>query len=211
MTREPSRPAGDLTELLAAASGGNAEALNALFPLVYEELRRLAHSRLRAERTDHTLNTTALVHEAYLKLVGQKHVQWQNRAHFYAVAARAMRRILINYAEARRASKRGGGAARIPLEDAELVLHDDRLDELLALDQALARLKGFSPRGVDIITYRFFGGLTHEEIAEVMSISEVTVRRTWSSAKSWLRRELRAAQPEEPQRASHDVPAAEGP
>jgi RNA polymerase sigma factor (TIGR02999 family) len=186
--RSPSDP---VTELLAAASGGNVDALNRLFPLVYDELRRLARNRLRAERNDHTLNTTALVHEVYLKLVEQERVEWQNRAHFYAIASRAMRRILINYAEMRKAGKRGGGAVHYALEDAGLVFREDQADELLALDEALNRLKAFNPRGADVIEYRFFGGLTHEEIAEVLGTSVITVRRVWSSAKSWLRRELR--------------------
>ncbi len=194
---EPAKP-GDrdqVTELLAAASGGNVEALNQLFPLVYEELRRLARNRLRGERADHTLNTTALVHEAYLKLVEQRRVQWQSRAHFYAIASRAMRRILINYAEMKKAGKRGGGAPVIALEEAGIVFHAHQVDELLALDEALDRLKAFNPRGADVVVYRFFGGLTHEEVAEVMGTLAVTVRRAWSTAKSWLRRELRGALP----------------
>jgi RNA polymerase sigma factor (TIGR02999 family) len=187
---------GQVTQLLVAARGGNVEALNELFPLVYKELLRLARSRLRSERRGHTLNTTALVHEAYLKLVEQKHVAWQNRAHFYAIASRAMRRILINYAEMRKAGKRGGGAVPIALEDAGIVFQDHQLDELLALDQALNRLKEFNPRGATVIEQRFFGGLTFEEIAEAMGMSVVTARRSWSTAKSWLRRELREAIPD---------------
>ena len=186
---------GQVTELLAAASGGNVDALNQLFPLVYEELRRLARSRLRAERSDHTLNTTALVHEAYLKLIEQTRVEWQNRAHFYAIASRAMRRILINYAEMKRAGKRGGGAVQVQLEEAGIVFSEDQADELLALDEALNRLKEFNPRGSDVIVYRFFGGLSHEEIAQVMGTSVITVRRAWSTAKSWLRRELQEELP----------------
>jgi RNA polymerase sigma factor (TIGR02999 family) len=192
-TPEPDR--GQVTQLLAAASDGNVEALNQLFPLVYRELLGLARNRLRAERRGHTLNTTALVHEAYLKLVEQKHVAWQNRAHFYAIASRAMRRILINYAEMRRAGKRGGGAVPIALEDAGIVFADHQIDELLALDQALGRLKEFNPRGAEVVEQRFFGGLTFEEIAEVLGTSVVTVRRSWSTAKSWLRRELRDSIP----------------
>jgi RNA polymerase sigma factor (TIGR02999 family) len=180
-----------LTLILARASNGNVDALNELFPLVYDELRRLARSHLRGERSDHTLNTTALVHEAYLRLVGQDRVEWQNRAHFHAVASQAMRRILINYAEARRARKRGGGRVQVTLEAAGLVIPDARLDELLALDQALDRLKSFNARGADVVVYRFFGGLTYDEIAHVLGTSTVSVRRAWSSAKSWLRRELR--------------------
>lgn len=178
--------------LLAEASNGNVEALNTLFPLVYNELRRLAHARLRSERSDHTLETTALVHEAYLKLVEQREVQWQNRAHFYAIASRAMRRILINHAESKRAGKRGGGALTISLDDAGMVFDDERADELLALDAALERLKEFNPRGADVVVHRVFGGLTHEDIAVSMGMSVVTVRRAWSAARVWLRRELTA-------------------
>lgn len=176
--------------LLAQASAGNVEALNTLFPIVYEELRRLARSRRRGEREDHTLNTTALVHEVYLKLAGQSRVHWQGRSHFYAVASRAMRRILINHAEARRAAKRGGGVVPLELNELSLVLSDDQAEELLALDAALDRLKVFNARGADVIVQRFFGGLTHEEIAESMDTSVITVRRAWTAARSWLRREL---------------------
>jgi RNA polymerase sigma factor (TIGR02999 family) len=194
---EPSRSSDrdQVTELLLAAGGGNVDALNRLFPLVYDELRGLARSRLRAERDNHTLDTTALVHEAYLKLVEQTRVQWQSRAHFYGVASQAMRRILINYAEARSAEKRGGGAALLSLDEAGIVFRDEQAGELLALDEALERLKAFNPRGADVVTYRFFGGLTHEEIAEVMGTSAVTVRRAWHAAKSWLHRELRETLP----------------
>jgi RNA polymerase sigma factor (TIGR02999 family) len=186
-------PAGgdeSLTELLEHASGGNAEAFNRLFPLVYEELRILARSRLRSERDGHTLNTTALVHEAYLKLIDQTRVQWQNRAHFFAIASRAMHRILINYAHMRKAEKRGGGAAHVPLEEAGIEMTQGQVDELLGLDQALDRLREFNERGADVVVYRFFGGLTHEEIAEVMDTSAITVRRSWTAARAWLRREL---------------------
>jgi RNA polymerase sigma factor (TIGR02999 family) len=184
-----------ITQLLAAASCGNVEALNELFPLVYGELRRVARNRLRVERDDHTLSTTALVHEAYLKLVEQSRVEWQNRAHFYAIASQAMRRILINYAAMKKAGRRGGNFSHIALEEAGLVFDEDQVDELLALDQALDRLKDFNRRGAEVVVYRFFGGLTHDEIAEVMGTSEVTVRRAWSAAKTWLRRELRDAIP----------------
>jgi RNA polymerase sigma-70 factor (ECF subfamily) len=187
--------ADQLTALLEAASGGNVEALNRVFPLVYEELRRLAHNQLLSERDGHTLDTTALVHEAYIKLVDQTRVQWRNRAHFFAIAARAMRRILLNYARARRAEKRGGEPVRIPLEDAGIVVASDRLDELLALDEALERLQAFNPRGADVIVYGFFGGLSHEEIAEVQRTSVVTVRRAWTAARTWLYRELSGAMP----------------
>jgi RNA polymerase sigma factor (TIGR02999 family) len=193
-----------LTELLEQASLGNVEAFNRLLPLVYEELRRMAHKRLRFERPDHTLNTTALVHEAYLKLVDQTRVQWQNRAHFYAIASRAMRRILMDYAEMKKAAKRGGAARAIPLEDAGLIVTSADVDELLALDQALTRLATFNARGADVVAYRFFAGLSYEDIAEVMNTSTVTVRRAWSAARSWLHRELRTV-------LADDEANAEGP
>ena len=184
-----------LTDLLQEASGGNVEALNQLFPLVYHELRRMAHARLRPEREGHTLNTTALVHEAYLKLVDQTRVEWQGRAHFYAVASQAMRRILITHARARLAAKRGGGAVHVPLQDVQIPLSDEGLDDLLALDEALDRLTSFNPRGAEIVEYRFFGGLTYEEIAEVTGTSAVTARRAWAAAKAWLHRTLRDHDP----------------
>jgi RNA polymerase sigma factor (TIGR02999 family) len=194
MQPTPSADADRLTSLLVMASDGNVEALNELFPLVYDELRRLARSRRRGERSNHTLNTTALVHEAYMRLVQQNRVQWQNRAHFYAVASRAMRRILVNYAETRRSAKRGGGAAHASLEEA-IHFSDDQVDELLALNEGLERLKQFNPRGADVVVLRFFGGLTHDEIAHVMGIATITVRRAWVTARSWLRRELRESLP----------------
>jgi RNA polymerase sigma factor (TIGR02999 family) len=180
-----------LTELLVQASNGNVEALNRLLPVVYDELKRLAHGRLRFERPDHTLSTTALVHEAYVKLVDQTRVVWQNRAHFFAISSRAMRRILMDYAEMRGAAKRGGEARPLPLEDAGLIISHTEIDELLALDQALTRLAMFNARGAEVVAYRFFAGLSYDEIAEVMGISPITVRRAWSAARSWLHRELR--------------------
>lgn len=179
-----------VTHLLAEASGGNVDALNRLVPLIYDELRAIAHAQLRRERAGHTLNTTALVHEAYVKLVDQDRVQWRDRTHFYGVAAQAMRRILINYAEARRAQKRGGDAEKVRLEESLVALDDRQVDEILALDQALVRLESFNPRGARVVEYRFFGGLEHQEVAEILGVSAVTVRRAWSAAKSWLRREL---------------------
>jgi len=180
----------ELTELLEHASGGNADAFNQLFPLVYEELRVIARSRLRSERDGHTLNTTALVHEAYLKLIDQTRVQWQNRAHFFAIASRAMRRILINYAEMRKAGKRGGGATHVPLDEAGMALTEAQVDELLALDDALNRLRTFNEEGADVVVYRFFGGLSYDEIAQVTGVSAITARRRWTAARAWLRREL---------------------
>ncbi len=165
-----------ITELLAEARHGKRDALDRLLPLVYDELRRLAHHRLRFERPDHTLNTTALVHEAYLKLVDQERVDWANRSHFFAIAAQAMRRLLVNYAEMRAAVKRGGGAVHLPLEDAPIAVSDAE--------------ERFNERGCRVVEYRFFAGLSYEEIGEVMGTSPITVRRAWAAAKSWLRREL---------------------
>ncbi len=185
---------GEITGLLLDAAKGNRLAFDRLVPLVYDELRGIAHGRLRLERPGHTLNTTALVHEAWLKLAGQTRVAWQNRSHFFAVASEAMRRILIDYAKQRRAGKRGDGAIHLPLEDAELVpdawLSDADAEELIAMDDALRRLAEFNPRGSRIVQYRFFGGMAEAEVAEVMGISERSVRRSWTIARAWLRREL---------------------
>jgi RNA polymerase sigma factor (TIGR02999 family) len=186
----------EITRLLHRASGGQKEAFDRLFPLVYEELRGLARAKLRAERDGHTLNATGLVHEAYLRLVDQDRVEWKSRAHFFAMAALAMRRILVNHAKGRKRIKRGGGAAPVPLEqvdDAALgapIFSEQQASELLELDAALERLHGFNPQGADVVQYRFFGGLAHKEIAEVTGVSEVTVRRRWAAAKAWLRAEL---------------------
>jgi len=184
-----------VTQLLVEARDGNSEALNELMPLVYDELRALAHEKLRYERDDHTLDTTALVHEAYLRLVNQRTVEWQSRSHFFALAAQAMRRILVNYAEKHKAQKRGGGTPDVPLDDAldrgEIVFSPERIEHLLGVDRALDRLASFNERGCRVVEYRFFGGLTHREVAEVMGLSVSTVRRAWSAAKSWLRREMK--------------------
>jgi len=178
---------GEITELLEAASGGNRAAFDQLLPRVYDELRALAQSRLKWERDGHTLNATALVHEAYFRLVGQERVEWQGRAHFFAIASRAMRRILINYAAARNAQKRGGGATHVELDEAADTMNDTQAEELIALDGALKELERFNERGARVVEYRFFGGLTHDEIAEAMGLSEATVRRSWRSARAWLR------------------------
>jgi RNA polymerase sigma factor (TIGR02999 family) len=186
---------GDITGLLRGAAEGDPQAFGRLVPLVYEELRGIAHGKLRLERPGHTLDTTALVHEAYLKLVGQTRVTWQNRSHFFAVASEAMRRILIDYAKQRRAGKRGGGAVHLPLDDAaeqvpDAWLSEPQAEELIALDDALTRLAGFNPQGARIVQYRFFGGMAETEVAEALGLSERTVRRSWSVARAWLRREL---------------------
>ncbi|MBW3552430.1 MAG: sigma-70 family RNA polymerase sigma factor [Gemmatimonadetes bacterium] len=180
----------DITGLLLAWRAGDGEALDRLFPLVYHELRRIAHRQLGRERAGHTLGTTALVHETYLKLIDQTRVQWADRAHFFAVAARAMRRILIDYARRHRAAKRGGAAARVELDDATF-LADERAHTLIAVDQALTRLSGLDERLVRVVECRFFGGLTEEETAEALGVTPRTVRRDWVKAKGWLYHALR--------------------
>lgn len=183
---EPTR---DITQLLAELTGGNQAVVNALLPLIYDELHGMAENQLRRERKDHTLNATALVHEAYLKLVDQSRVSWQNRAHFLGVASQAMRRILINYAQQRRALKRGGEMVATTFDD-DLIPREARADQLIDLDEALTRLKALSERQATVVECRFFGGLTHEEIAEVLGVSVPTVRRDWRLARAWLSREL---------------------
>ncbi|MEM1096219.1 MAG: sigma-70 family RNA polymerase sigma factor [Bacteroidota bacterium] len=176
---------GSPTQLLHDLTGGNRAVADALLPLVYDELYAMAQRQLRSERANHTLSPTALVHEAYLRLIEQDRVTWQNRAHFCALAALAMRRILINYAKQRQAEKRGGGLANVTLED-EHTARTTRADELLALDEALERLEAMNERHAKVVVYRFFGGLTQEEIAEVLGVSVPTVRRDWRLARAWL-------------------------
>jgi RNA polymerase sigma factor (TIGR02999 family) len=194
MTEDDGSPTPDITQLLHRASHGDSAAFGDLLPLVYDQLKEIAAGRLRWERDSHTLNATALVHEAYLKLVDQSRVQWQSRAHFYAVASQAMRRILIDYAKARHRGKRGGKHDPVSLDAVGDVVaaprDDERLLEILELDTALNDLKNENARAAEIVEYRFFGGLTNDEIAEVLGVSEVTVRRSWQLAKLWLRRAL---------------------
>jgi RNA polymerase sigma factor (TIGR02999 family) len=178
-----------VTQLLLAWQGGNQAALDELFPIVYDELRRLARGYLRQERPGHTLQPTALVHEAYLRLIDQRSVSWQNRAQFFGLAAQMMRRILVNHAVARRADKRGGDAQRIPLDDVLEVLEARQVD-VVALDLALTKLHDLDARQSQIVELRFFGGLTVEETAEVIGISPATVKREWTAAKLWLLREI---------------------
>lgn len=194
-----SQPArGEITRLLGEASAGDRTALDRLMPLVYDELRVLARNRLRSEAAGHTLSPTALVHEAYLQLVEQERVEWRSRSHFFAVAAQAMRRILINYAKMKKRQKRGGGAAHVALDDVDaLVAHalpftDDQATELIALDEALDQLRQFNSEGAAIVEYRFFGGMEYRDISEVLGVSEVTARRRWSAARAWLRAALNA-------------------
>jgi RNA polymerase sigma factor (TIGR02999 family) len=173
-----------------AWSNGDANALDELMPLVYRKLQRMARYQLGRERRNHTLQSTALVNEAYLRLVDQRNVRWQNRAHFFAIASQLMRRILVDYARSSQTAKRGGGAARITLDEAAVV-SAGRATELLTLDAALSDLAAFDPRKSQVVELRVFGGLSVEEIAEVLKISPNTVTREWSSAKAWLHRELR--------------------
>lgn len=177
------------TELLLALSRGDRAAMNELVPLVYEELREIARKRLRHERADHTLNTTGLVHEAYLKLIQLDRVQWKSRAHFLAIAAQAMRNILVSHARSRNRIKRGGGAPHTSLEEA-VDLPIAEADRILALDAALERLAAMNPRHARIVEYRFFGGMTIEETAAVLEISPATTKRDWSVLRLWLGREL---------------------
>jgi RNA polymerase sigma factor (TIGR02999 family) len=181
-----------VTGLLTRWSDGDDAALAELTPLVYEELRGLAHRQMGAERTDHTLQTTALVNEAYLHLADQTHPRWQNRAHFFAVAARLMRQILVSYARSQRAEKRGGGALKVELDEAALVSPDES-KEIIDLHEALERLATLNSRKARVVELKYFGGLNHDEIAEVMKISTVTVRRDWMFAKTWLYDELQNA------------------
>ena len=187
------QPEREVTALLRDWSGGDRDALERLMPLVYQELRRLAASYLRVERPDHTLQPTALVHEAYLRLVDQRGVSWQNRAHFFGIAAQMMRRILVDHARRRQAAKRDATALRVQAMSAEGEEASVRDPELLALDQALCGLESLDARQARIVELRFFGGLTVEETAEVAGVSPATVKREWRTARAWLAREIRPA------------------
>ncbi len=179
----------DVTALLAQWGSGDEAAEKQLFPLVYDELRRLARSHLRRERANHTLQPTALVNEAYLRLVDQTRVEWQNRSYFFGIATRMMRRILVDHARAHKAARRGGGVRNVTLND-EAVPGGSRDVDLIALDDALATLAELDPKGLRVIELRYFGGLTIQETAEVLGLSESTVKREWSTARAWLSREL---------------------
>ena len=183
-------PSPEITQLLSNWSAGHTEGAADLMPVVYQELRRLARQHLQRERSDHTLQPTALVHEAYLRLVNQKGAHWQNRAQFFAVAGQLMRRILVDHARARLAEKRGGKAERIELDEA-LLPPEERAANLLALDDALTELATIDARKSQVVELRFFGGLTVEETAEAMGLNSATVRRDWTFAKAWLHRALR--------------------
>ena len=180
----------DVTQLLAAWSDGDPAALERLTPLVYRELHRLAKGYIHQERPGHVLQTTALINEAYLRLIDARRVHWQNRAHFFGVAAQLMRRILVDFARARQQAKRGGAARQVSLDEAAAVAVG-RGTELIALDEALQQLSAIDPRRGRMVELRFFGGLSEEETAEVLRVSPRTVRREWSLARAWLHRELR--------------------
>jgi RNA polymerase sigma-70 factor, ECF subfamily len=182
----------EVTQLLADWSQGDRAALDKLTPLVYEELRRLAHRYMEGQRSDHTLQTTALVNEAYLRFADQKRANFTNRSHFFAVAAKAMRQILVDHAKAAERQKRGGGAAKVQLEEAALI-SPAQPREILELNDALERLAMLDSRKADVVELRYFGGLKQGEIAEVLKISTITVRRDWVFAKAWLYSELRSA------------------
>jgi RNA polymerase sigma factor (TIGR02999 family) len=183
-----------VTELLVHWSRGDQEALNKLIPLVYDELHKLARRHLRRERSDHTLQTTALVHEAYLKLIDQREANWENRVQFFAVAAQLMRRILVDYARRHRASKRGGDVYKLSLDEA-LVPFEEKDAELLVLDEALDRLATIDLQQSRVVELRVFAGLTLEETAQALNISPRTVRREWSMAKAWLHRQMKNQRP----------------
>ena len=188
-----SRPATQVTSLLNALSEGDDRARERLIPLVYDELRRRAAAYLKSERSDHTLQATALVHEAYLRLVTQKDVRWESRAHFFGVAAEMMRRILVDHARAHLAEKRGGGLARVPLTEA-IAMSTERPATLLALDQSLGRLAAIDPRQAKVVELRVFAGLPVDDVARAMDLSPATVKREWALAKAWLSREIRPAE-----------------
>ncbi len=191
---EDSHEQTDVTMLLNAWSDGKQDALDELMPLVYQELRKLARSYLRAERPEHTLQPTALVNEAYLRLVDQKNVRWENRRHFFGIAAQLMRRILVDHARKRQSEKRGGGEALLPFEEAKGVPVKAR--DLVALDDALKDFANIDPRSAKIVELRQFGGLSIDETADVLEISPATVKRDWTLAKAWLRRATLSGQQE---------------
>ena len=179
----------EVTQLLLDWSSGDKAALDKLIPVVYKELRQLARNYMRKERAGHTLQTSALVNEAYLRLIDYKQMRWQNRAHFFAVAAQAMRRILVDHARAQQAAKRGAGGQKVSLDEAALI-SEVRAEELLALDEALGKLEQLDERRCRIVEMRYIAGLSTEEVAEVMGISTRTVEREWRSAKAWLYRAI---------------------
>ena len=180
-----------ITQLLHGWQNGDRKALDTLLPIVYKELERLAHFQLRKERPDHTLQSAALVNEAYFRLVGMNTPQWESRTHFFAIAAQLMRQVLVDYARRHRADKRGGGAEVLPIDDTGLLVQNRSLGiDVLALDDALKSLANMDARKAEVVQLRFFGGLTFDEIADVLKISSKTVSRDWTTARAWLHREL---------------------
>ena len=193
---------GEITRLLKAHAAGDADALNDLLPLVYGELRRMAHRRMRRERAGHTFGTTALVHEAYLELVDLDRVDWEDRTHFFALAARVMRNVLVDYAVKRTAEKRGGDRDRVPLREADAAVEVD-LTDVLAVHQALERLEDIDERQARVVECRFFGGLTIDETAETLDVSPATVGRDWRVARAWLNRALTTEEGGGPDESRH--------
>jgi RNA polymerase sigma factor (TIGR02999 family) len=187
---QPEHTPQEITQLLRQWSEGNREGLDQLLPLVYDELHRQAARYLRRERGEHTLQPTALIHEAYLKLIDQRDVQWQSRTHFFAIAAQLMRRILVDYARTKHREKRGGADDKLPLEEAALVVANEKSVDLLALDEALTRLAAMDEQQARVVELRYFSGLSLEETAEALDISRATAARDWNMAKTWLYREL---------------------
>jgi RNA polymerase sigma factor (TIGR02999 family) len=185
-----SNQAGQVTQLLKRWSEGDQSALDELTPLVYNELRKVADAYLRQERPDHTLQATALVNEAYVRLIGRKHSHWEGRKHFYGIAARLMRHVLVDHARKHKAEKRGGGNVKVTLEHFEDVTNTLDVD-ILAVHEALERLAGFDPQQARIVELRFFGGLSIDEAAEALGVGHATVEREWAMARAWLRNELK--------------------
>ncbi len=181
---------GEITHLLGRLRAGDAEAFDRLVPLLYDDLRRIARQRMRGERDGHTLNTTALVNEAYIRLLGSQSLRAGDRSQFFAAASETMRRILVDYARSRNRLKRGLGKVPVPLDDAEDLLSERQADEMLALEDALVRLAGIDARACRVVQYRFFGGLSLAETAEVLAVSVKTVQRAWAAARAWLRKEV---------------------
>lgn len=189
MTKRPPLKQHEITELLAEWTGGNQRALDQLYPLVYQELRRLARAYMRREAKGHTLQTTALINEAYVRMVDQKNVRWQNRSHFFAISAQIMRRILVDHARRYLHAKRGGGAQRVSLDEV-MIVAKERSEEVLMLDEALANLAKLDRRRSQVVELRYFAGLDNSEIASVLNISENTVMRDWNLARAWLYQQL---------------------
>ena len=194
MKKDPPRQEHEITQLLAAWREGNQAALDELYPLVYGELHRLARRYMSKERKGHTLQTTALINEAYVRLVDQRNVQWANRSHFFAISAQIMRRILIDHARRHAYAKRGGGARPVSLDETATMAQND-FSEFLRLDEALKSLAELDPRRSQVVELRYFGGLNNEEIAGVLKISENTVIRDWNMARAWLHRQLAGSAP----------------